>query len=180
MKKWCLIKPRLHSLFLIELFTIDMKKGIIPIPAITIQAAKEKRGKRKGRLRRFPPKEFMNRKKAYLLINGALCLVIPVLLALAAISIYREGMAAREAGDFLAWIYTTDKIADRFAPIAPVFFCGIGLALAGLILGVEEYRIGKPAREIHMQKKILEKKIRQPSPEMKREVSLQRRYSVLH
>ena len=86
----------------------------------------------------------MTKSKVYLWIQGLLCAVLAAMLICAALGIYREGIALREAGDALAWIYTKEKIAERLAPIAPVF-CGAALtALVGLILGVRDQRAERP------------------------------------
>ena len=109
-----------------------------------------------------------------LLIEGALCLAVPAMLAAAALSIYREGIAVRKSGDALAWIYTRETVSAKFAPIAPWVLLMAVLAVVGIILRIDEWELGKPAKEYTFQKELLRKKIRMPSPEMRHEQKLQR------
>ena len=72
----------------------------------------------------------MAEKKTYLIVQSVLCVLLCVLLAASAVSIYREG-AARRAEDPMASIYTREKTAEKFKPIAPLFFGAIGMTVAG-------------------------------------------------
>jgi hypothetical protein len=87
----------------------------------------------------------MKAKKVILIVQSILCVVLAVLLATAVISIYREGLAAK-AENPLAWIYTGEKVAERFKPIAPLFFLTVGLAVVGLILDVKDENGLKPVK----------------------------------
>ena len=89
----------------------------------------------------------MTRNKLYMLIQTVLCILLAILLASAAIRIYREGANLQQAGEALAWIYTKEKVAQAFAPIIPVFFGAIGLMTAGLILGIRDERPVRPVRD---------------------------------
>ncbi len=82
----------------------------------------------------------MKKAKIYLLIQSVLCVLLAILLACTAIGICREG-AVRQAENPLEPIYTRDKLAERLAPIAPLFLASLALTAAGLIRGVGE----KPA-----------------------------------
>ncbi|MCR4818775.1 MAG: hypothetical protein K5841_07460 [Fretibacterium sp.] len=46
-------------------------------------------------------------------------------------SLYREG-AARRAEHPLEWIYTSEKAAEKFTPIAPIFFVFLCLTAMGM------------------------------------------------
>ena len=87
----------------------------------------------------------MTKKKLFLLIQSALCVLLAILLASAAIGICREGMASQEE-DPLESIYTREKVAERLAPIAPLFVASLALTALGLILGVRDD--AKPARDL--------------------------------
>ena len=76
----------------------------------------------------------MTRTRIYLIIQAVLCALLVVLLSLSAVTIYRDG-AARKAEQPLEPIYTRGIVAEKFAPIAPLFFAAIGLMIAGLVLG---------------------------------------------
>ena len=87
----------------------------------------------------------MKWKKACLIAEAALCCILAAMLAAAAIGIYREGVARRQAGDALAWIYTREIVAARIAPIAPVFFITLVMTVVCLILGVRDEKAHLPA-----------------------------------
>lgn len=87
----------------------------------------------------------MKRNKIYLIAQAAACIALAILLAAAAIAVYREG-AARRALDPLADIYTPEIVAARLRPIAPVFFLALGLLVAGLVLGIRDPAADRPSR----------------------------------
>lgn len=64
------------------------------------------------------------------------CIALAALLCASALSIQREG-AARRAEQPMQSIYTPQIVAQRLAPIAPLFFITVGLAIAGLLTGAE-------------------------------------------
>ena len=86
----------------------------------------------------------MSKNKLFLIVQSVLCIVLAILLASAAIGIYREG-SAEKARNPLSWIYSSEKVAERFAPIAPMFFIAIGVTVAGLVLDVQKPH-GEPGR----------------------------------
>ena len=86
----------------------------------------------------------MTRKDVYLIIDAILCSVVTGLLAAGAVCIYMEGVSIRNSGDSLASIYTREKIAEYFAPIAPVLFICIGFLIAGIILGICDENASRP------------------------------------
>ena len=88
----------------------------------------------------------MTEKKLYLILQSALCILLVILLAISAVSIYREGRA-RKAEDPMEWIYTREKTAEKFVSIAPLFFCAIGMTVAGWVLAVKDDRAEKPVKE---------------------------------
>ena len=70
--------------------------------------------------------------RPYLIVQTVLCVLLTVLLAAGALNLYREG-AARKVEHPLEPIYTRERAAEKFAPIAPVFLAFLGLTAAGLI-----------------------------------------------
>lgn len=116
----------------------------------------------------------MTKKKVFLIVQAALCAALAVLCAAAAIRIYREGMALRASGDALAWIYTREKVAARFGPIAPVFFASLLMTVAGLALGVRDARSERPARDDEWTRNAVASRMRTPSAPMRRERDRQR------
>lgn len=87
----------------------------------------------------------MNRKKTFLIVQSALCVLLAVLLAAAVLGVYREGLAAR-AEDPLARVFSREKVAEAFRPIRPLFYVTLGLAAAGLVLDVKDEDALKPLK----------------------------------
>ena len=87
----------------------------------------------------------MKNNRIFLIIQSILCILLAALLITAVIGIYRNGSAAR-AENPLAWIFTREIVAERFRPIAPLFFAAVVLTAVGLILGVKDENGLKPVK----------------------------------
>ena len=79
----------------------------------------------------------MTTKKAYLLLQAVLCVLLTVILIATVIGIYHEGLE-RRAEHPLEWIYTREIVAEKFAPVAPLFFISVGMGLAGIFLDIRD------------------------------------------
>ena len=89
----------------------------------------------------------LTRKKLFLLIQALLCITLAVWLAATAISIYRDGTAWIADGHPLDWIYSREIVAERLAPIVPLFAVSVLFTLIGLILGIQDEESGKPVKD---------------------------------
>ena len=78
----------------------------------------------------------MTKQRLYLILSGAFCALLAALFSFAVISVYREGLATREAGDVTAWIFTREKLMARFLPLLPFLFGYISFLIAGWVMGV--------------------------------------------
>ena len=87
----------------------------------------------------------MDRKKVFLIVQSALCLLVAVFLIIAVIAVYREGSAIKAANP-LEWIFSREKAAERLRPIAPLLFVAVGLTAGGLILGVKDEKGLQPVK----------------------------------
>ena len=87
----------------------------------------------------------LKRNKRYLLVQSAVCVLLALLLIAAVIGVCRGGLTAHEK-DPLVWIFSREIVAQAFRPIAPLFFAGVGMAAAGLILGVRDESGLKPVK----------------------------------
>ena len=88
----------------------------------------------------------MTRQKLFLWIQALLCVLLCVMLAASAVSIFAEGMQVREAGDVTAWIFTREKVIERLTPILPVAIAAIAMTVAGLVLGIRDENQDKPVK----------------------------------
>ena len=116
----------------------------------------------------------MTRNKLYLALQAAVCITLVVLLSLSAISIYREG-SARKAEHPMESVYTPGEVAERFAPIAPLFFASLGLLIAGLVLGAKDENADKPVTDAELNRDLVIARVAQPSEAMLTEQRAQRR-----
>ena len=118
----------------------------------------------------------MRRSRAYLILQSAVCVILTGLMAASVLSIYREG-AARKALDPLESVYTPEIVAERFAPVAPLFFASLGLLVAGLLLGVKDENAERPVTDAFVVRDLTVARIRRPSEAMLKEQARQRRLS---
>ena len=54
----------------------------------------------------------MTERKAYLILQSALCILLVILLAASAVTIYREGKA-RKAENPMEWVYSREVAAEK-------------------------------------------------------------------
>jgi hypothetical protein len=120
----------------------------------------------------------MTRTRIYLIMQAILCVLLVVLLSLSAVTIYREG-AARKAEHPLESIYTREIAAEKFAPIAPLFFAAIGLMIAGLVLGVRDENADKAVEAPELKRDLIVERVSQPSDDMRRAQSEQKRWLLI-
>ncbi|MBR4474591.1 MAG: hypothetical protein IKS55_13245 [Oscillospiraceae bacterium] len=116
----------------------------------------------------------MTEKKLYLIVQSVLCVLLCVLLAVSAVSIYREGKA-RRAEDPMASIYTREISAEKFAPIAPLFFGAIGMTVAGWFLAIKDENADKPVKDAEITRNLTVARVAQPSDAMKEERKKQKK-----
>lgn len=116
----------------------------------------------------------VNKNKVYLIVQSVLCVAVCVMLAAAAIMIYRDGLA-QKAADPLSWIYTREKVAAALVPVMPVLILGIILTVVGLIMKISDANADKPAKDTEWQRDTVISRVATPSSEMKAERSRQRK-----
>jgi len=89
----------------------------------------------------------MTRTKMFLIVQAALCAMIAALLAAGALSLYLDGAAKQAEGDLFYYMFTRERAGAKLLPILPLFFCALGLTIAGIILGIRDEKAEKPARD---------------------------------
>ena len=119
----------------------------------------------------------MTEKKTFLIVQSVLCVLLCVLLAASAVSIYREGLAHR-AEDPMASIYTREKTAEKFKPIAPLFFGAIGMTVAGWILAVKDENADKPVMDAEIVRNLTVSRVKKPSEAMLEEQKKQKQLAL--
>ena len=116
----------------------------------------------------------MTTKKAYLLLQAVLCVLLTVILIATVIGIYREGLERRQEHP-LEWIYTREIVAEKFLPIAPLFFISVGMGLAGIFLDIRDDNAGKAVKDAELTRDLTVARVAEPSEAMKKERAQQKR-----
>ena len=93
----------------------------------------------------------MDKKKAFLLIQSVLCILIALLLAVFALIIYFKGVAAK-AADPTAWIYSRELAGKYILPMLPLFAVTLIMALAGIFMGIRDEKQDLPVKDVEMKK----------------------------
>ena len=116
----------------------------------------------------------MTKGKWYLALQAVVCVALVALMAVSAVGIYREG-SARKAEHPMESVYTSEAVAEKFAPIAPLFFAGVGLLIAGLVLGIKDESAEKPTRDAEINRDLVVARVARPSDAMRKERAAQKR-----
>ncbi len=119
----------------------------------------------------------MTKGKIFLILQSIVCISLTVLLALSAVSIFREG-SARKAENPLESVYTPAAAAAKFAPIVPLLFLSLGLLAAGLLLGVRDERAEKPVQDAEISRDLAAARVTGPSGAMRKERLIQKRLTL--
>ena len=86
----------------------------------------------------------MDKKKIILYAQAMLCILWALLMAAAAISIFRQGTAYQAQGHPEVWIYTREKATEAFLKFLPLLLLAVAVNVAALILGVRDEKQDKP------------------------------------
>ena len=118
--------------------------------------------------------KLMTEKKLYLILQSVLCILLAVLLAASAVSIYREGSVLKEENP-LEWIYTREKTAEKLRLIAPLFLISLGMTAAGWIPAVKDEDADKPVKDTSPARKLTVQRAESPDRHMKKAQSEHRK-----
>lgn len=86
----------------------------------------------------------MKGNKWILMIQALICVLLTCVLSYAAVSIYTRGLAAREAGDVLAWIYTPEAVQAWVPYVLPLFLLSLAVTVYASIKGIRDENADKP------------------------------------
>lgn len=120
----------------------------------------------------------MTKRKIFLLVQSALCLLIAVLLASSAIRIYMEGSAYQAAGHPSEWIYSREKVAAALGPILPLILASAVMTVAGLVKDIRDEDADQPVQDVELAKKLLCARVAEPSEDMAKERAAQKKLQI--
>ena len=116
----------------------------------------------------------MNKTRLFLIVQSFLCVLVTMLLAAAAIGIYREGSVLKMT-DPLSWVYTREKVAEALGSVLPVLAISLMMNVVGLFLGIRDENEKTPARDTECRRDLIVSRVAAESTGMKAERSRQRR-----
>ena len=116
----------------------------------------------------------MTRNRVFLILQAIVCILLVLMLCASAVSAYREGLA-RRADDPRQQIFTAEIAAERLGRVAPLFFIGVGLLIAGLVLDVKNEGAKGGAKDSELTRDLVVRRVANPSEAMKRARAAQKR-----
>ena len=116
----------------------------------------------------------MSKQKVFLLAQSILCILLVLLLAAAAIRLFREGVSLRTE-DPLHWIFTRETVGARLAPILPLLFLSLVLTVLGLALGIKDEKAERPGKDVEYLRDIAVSRVAEPNEAMKTENARQKK-----
>ena len=117
----------------------------------------------------------MTKNKIFLWIQTALCALIAVLLAVAAVRIFLDGSAYQAAGHPSEWIYTREKVTAALMPILPLFLLSFAMTVYSLVKDIKDEEADKPVQDVERARDLVCARVAQPSEEMAKERGLQKK-----
>ena len=116
----------------------------------------------------------MNKKRVLLTAQSILCVILVMMLIIAVLGIYREGLGLK-AADPLNWIYTREKAAAALRPTLPLIALGFVLTAVGLVLGIRDEKAEKPVNDTECLRDLTVARVDAASAEMRAERAKQKR-----
>ncbi len=109
-----------------------------------------------------------------MIVQSVLCVILVVMLILAVLGIYREGLGLK-AADPLSWIYTREKAAAALRPTLPLIVLGLVLTAVGLVLGIRDEKAEKPVNDTECLRDLTVARVAAPSAAMQAERARQKK-----
>ena len=117
----------------------------------------------------------MERKKLFLYLQSALCILTVLILSVSVIGVFREGAAWKAEGHPGDWIFTPEKAQEIGIRVLPAVLCGFVLTVTGLIRGIRSENADLPAADTETARDLICGRVKEPSEEMKKERDLQKK-----
>ena len=117
----------------------------------------------------------MTKNKIFLWVQTALCALIAILLAVAAVRIFLDGSAYQAAGHPSEWIYTREKAAAVLMPMLLLFLLSFAMTVYSLVKDIKDEEADKPVQDVERARDLVCVRVAQPSEEMAKERALQKK-----
>lgn len=116
----------------------------------------------------------MKKGRFLLLLQSLACVALAAVLALSAVSVYREG-AARKAADPMESVYTPETVKEKLIAIAPLCLALLIPLLLALAFKAKEDGAQKPMIDGEIRRNLFAARVANPSEAMKKEQAIQKR-----
>ncbi len=93
----------------------------------------------------------MAKKKFFLALQSVLCVITAIMLIIAALSIFFEGVAIR-VDNPMAEIYTVEGIVKRVVPVIPIIVAAVAVTIISSFLKIRDDAADRPVMNIDIQK----------------------------
>ena len=115
----------------------------------------------------------MKRRKVYLVMMALMLALLTVLLSAAALRTWQEG-SARKAEKPMESVYTPENAEEQLRRISPLLLAVIGMAAAGMLLGIRDEKSGDPVPAPEAERDLIVSRLEEPGPEVRKERKRQR------
>ena len=120
----------------------------------------------------------MEKKRVFLYLQAALCILTVIILGASVIGIYREGALWKAAGHPGDWIFTPEKAREVILRVLPVILCGCVLTVTGLLQGVMDGKEELPPADTETSRDLICGRVKEPAEAMIQERELQKKLRI--
>lgn len=120
----------------------------------------------------------MEKKRVFLYLQAALCILTVIILGASVIGIYREGALWKAAGHPGDWIFTPEKAREVILRVLPVILCGCVLTVTGLLQGVMDGKEELPPADTETSRDLICGRVKEPAEAMIHERELQKKLRI--
>ena len=120
----------------------------------------------------------MSKRKAFLIVQSALCILIAVISAVLTVKTFLEGSAWQAAGHPTDWIYTREKAGRILLTVLPFVCASLVMTVTGLVKGIKDEEADKPVQDAELMRNFLCARVAEPSAEMAKERALQKKLQI--
>ena len=120
----------------------------------------------------------MSKRKIFMIVQSALCILTAALLAASAIRIFIDGTAYQAAGHPTEWIYTREKVGAALFRILPLIVVSIAMTVIGLVKDIKDEDAEKPVQDVELARNLVCARVAEPSEAMAKERALQKKLRI--
>ena len=120
----------------------------------------------------------MSKRKIFMIVQSALCILTAALLAASAIRIFIDGTAYQAAGHPTEWIYTREKAGAALFRLLPLIAASIAMTVIGAVKDIKDEEAEKPVPDAVLARNLVCARVAEPSEAMSKERALQKKLQI--